>query len=225
MPLAIHMVVNLLPECGGDIDMAVTYQYTDGIPITIVPIDSETIEIDFTIEDNNDYILCMQGIKDTLGNEMLGPIQYTISSIYTPLYATTRQIRTDIGSAIVDIPDSTVYNVIRSNSLYVDQIYTTQINPSNIPYEVQQYVRYQSEVDLILNRYAQNTSGSTSEFTLGDFSVSNSTTSQSSMKYILGELQRRADYWLKKLQTTTSSSVKSFVKGGTNWPDYMSRGF
>jgi hypothetical protein len=202
---------------------------TDAVPVTLT-VQNNKVIIDFEIEQNCDYVVVIKDVASTDEQIVSGPFIYGFTSTYTPLFATTNQVKMDISKALVDISDDLIYSTIRSNSIDVQymasQTYVEDnfVDWNNPPYAVKQYVRYKTDCDLIVNMYAGSTTQTGNTVQLGDFSYSGSS-AQSTLYYgLLGELKKRTEYWRKRIGSAPASP-RSYVKGGSNWPDYLTRTF
>lgn len=197
----------------------------DALDVTLEVV-GDTITITFNNEVNSDYIVTLKDIKDKNGNELIDPIVYKFTSTYSPLFASQRQIISDIGNIFPSQNADTILYAIRSNSIDVQYVTTKEgIDWTNPPYEVKQYVRYKTDLDLLVGKYSESTSSSTEQIALGDFSVTAGSSSSTAFKMLTTEMKNRSDYWLKRLGAAAKSAPQSFVKGGTNWPDHLTRGF
>lgn len=96
------------------------------------------------------------------------------TSQYSPLYSTSKIIRSDLMDIIEDIKDDSINFTIWQNSIMAQEISTEDIS-EDVPYYAKQYVRYKSERDLIYAVYLaiSGKAGSVSK-RLGSMEVSKS---------------------------------------------------
>lgn len=203
---------------------------SDAVEITFST-NGSVVTIDYDIEPNCEYIVVIKDVKDNSGNKLAEPLVYSFTSQYTPLFATINQIKTDIGRALTEVPSDLIYRSIRSNSMDVQYLVSAAkaatTNWDDPPYDIRQYVRYQTDVDIMLDQYAESSTQTSDRVQLGDFAVQGGGSSQAySYKMILDELKKRAQYWKNRIGASpVAKRPSSYVKGGTDWPDYLSRGF
>lgn len=189
------------------------------IPV-VFTVNGDTLTIDYDIESNNDYIVVIKDVADTTGEKMGDPIVYQFSSTYSPLYTTLRQIQTDLGSIYSIMDPDRVLSIIRANSIEVASL-TSFALTSN---EVKQYIRYQSEYDALMAYYSDISSQNVNRFSLGDFAVTTSNSDAIAIDSVLAELRTKIKNWLAKLSGSTGAKKQAtFVRGGSEYPSYMSR--
>ncbi|HLO11251.1 MAG TPA: hypothetical protein VK190_03220 [Pseudoneobacillus sp.] len=195
----------------------------DALNITLEVV-GDTLTITFNNTQNSDYIVTLKDLKDKDENALEDSVVYKFTSTYSPLLATPRQIVNDIGNIFTDSDIDKVLYTIRSNSINVQYMTSKTIDWNNPPYEAKQYVRYQTDLDLLVGRYSETSAESRDNVTLGDFSIGAGSSGTTAFRMLTDEMRKRAEYWKARLGNI-KSTPKSFLKGGTTWPDHLTRGF
>ena len=161
-------------------------------------------------------------------NERTIDIKLNFTSRYNPFYCSNKLIKEDIGN-FVTLSDEDINFIIYDNSVkvLVEKSVSGKLNydlpvpyelqdPLKIPYNIQQYVRYMSDLD-ILNAAYRQLSGmqGVNIKRLGDMQI------QKDVKLpLLKDLLADINDKLNKFPLTASALAKSVVKGsGTDtWP-------
>lgn len=187
------------------------------------------------IGEKNRSLFQRYGDVETLMNNQ----KYTLSfvhadqefstSFYTklnPFYSTIKRIRSDLGDIIDDVTDERLSFLIFDNSILSQNIASEENlalleSEEKVPYVFKQFVRYRTELDLMTSVYLK-LSGRQGEVkkTLGELEISRKQNFGAlDLKGILSELKGKLKEWEKALRgTTTSSPVRSAIRGGTTNP-------
>ena len=155
------------------------------IPITMKIEDDKIIIIPdegYEFEDNCIYRLKIDGIKSYCGDEI--NFDETFCTKLSPLYCSLKSVKTLLGKNISVKDEDILYN-IRENSLLADYLYANRknfsnnifqdeikIDPTNVPIEVREYVRYKTAYDMCLTITVDSTASSGISGTVGDVTFS-----------------------------------------------------
>lgn len=151
------------------------------------------------------------------------------STFYTrlnPFYSTLKIIRADLGTVIDDVPDDRLVYLIFDNSILSQNIASEENlglleSENKTPYVFKQFVRYRTELDLMMAVYLllSGRQGSQSRI-LGELEIlSRSDFGSMDIGKILGDLKMKLRQWEKLLRgSSVSSPVRGAVRGGSSSP-------
>lgn len=123
---------------------------------------------------NNQLIsIILTGLESTDG-DLLPDVEYSISTIFNPLYTTPNKVRAIAGSYLQDISDDTLLFLIHTFSLEAETL--AVCNPENFPkwaFYAGQWVAYNVALEAVMNSELHlGSSGQKVYKKLGDFSIS-----------------------------------------------------
>ncbi len=171
------------------------------------------------LDNNCEYIVVVTtDVEDTEGNSLSQEYSYTFTSQYDPIYASFNNVMLDLQQYMSNINEDFVYRYIRENSQSIRTLTKRRdINWNNPPpYEVQQYVRFKTVYDIVLNAYVKSVGGSGKKTRLGDLDVDKKSAS-ADMATIIKSLQDNLQPWYDMslgIQNRGRAKSVSFVKGG-----------
>lgn len=204
---------------GGNKSKYLAIRPDDALDLELEVLD-DTIKIDFPIQPNKEYVVVVKNIKSTDGEMLPDPLVYSFTSEYSPLVANISIIQNDLGELFEVIGPDRILRALRENSANITHI--TDKSPTS--HEVVQYIRYKTELDVLMGSYTKLSSKDVDKFELGDFSVSKSSSSSSSIDPLIEGVRQNMEFWLAKLGGAMArGKSRSFTKGGDDYPDYMSR--
>lgn len=149
----------------------------------------------------------------------------------SPYYSTVTLIRTDLGDVISYIPDDRIMLLIHNNSINAEQIASEDNlelleTEEKTPYVFKQYVRYRTELDLMMAVYlaVSGQQGSVNKI-LGELEIKRDTTLGSlDLKTMLDDLKKKLKEWETLLRGTTNTLAASAVRAGKeSYPLYNPR--
>lgn len=139
-----------------------------------------------------------------------------------PSYSTIRIIRGDVGEVFNSVRDPQLafqiyQNSVLANNIASEENLTLLEDEEKIPYVFKQYVRYRTELDLLIAIYmAISGRGSTEKKVLGELEIEYKWR-LSDIKPLLEELKQKLKPWEKQLTGKTAASlVASAVRGGSS---------
>lgn len=196
-------------------------------------VDSSVITFTPTValSDNTKYTLVLYGIL-SVDNERLEPMIYSFNTKVTPAYTNPTDILKgypSLGPIIKSLNILELYDYIKSNGEMAEFIGTanTNIDWTNPPRYVVEYVKAKTRYDIVFDRYIQ-LSNEASAKTLADLSIEYHT----NLKDLLAmadRLKGMYEYWENMIKGSTigKSRPATFVKGetGDENPDFLSRKF
>lgn len=148
-----------------------------------------------------------------------------------PYYSNVPIIRTDLGGVIGDIPDDRIMMLIYNNSILANNIASEENmalleEEEKVPYVFKQYVRYRTELDLMMAVYLQlsGRQGSVNKI-LGELEIKRQYTFGSmDLEAILDDLKRKLKEWEDLLRGKNRTIASSAVRGGKDsYPLYNPR--
>ncbi len=164
-------------------------------------------------------------VRFTQGDQVLQSIFYTRMD---PSYSTIKIIRNDLGKVLDEIKDSQIAFQIYQNSVLANNIASEENlgrleEEEKIPYVFKQYVRYRTELDLLIAIYLHISGrGSTEKKVLGELEIEYKWRLPD-IKPLLDELKRALKPWEKELRGQTSVGIiASAVKAGSSAPYELS---
>lgn len=156
--------------------------------------------------------------------------QVFTSSFHTvidPLYSTVQTIKNDLGEIVSDIPDERILYLIFQNSILSQNIASEENlalleSEVKIPYVFKQFVRYRTEMDIIIAIYMLITGrqGSVTK-TLGELKIDRRYTwGTTIIEPILADLKEKLKEWEKLLRGSSGfvSPVATAVRAGASSP-------
>jgi hypothetical protein len=145
------------------------------------------------VKDNSIYEIKLDGVSELYGFKELDKVTVKCITALTPSYSTIPSVNSLVESCL--IPDDKILYHIREASRYVDYIRDLDIiDKKNIPFEVEQYVRYKAAHDSILNFYIDKISTGGDKGTLGEVTFENQSKFPDISK-LLGVLKAEAKRW------------------------------
>ena len=160
--------------------------------------------------------------------------QEFVTSFFTrlePYYSTVQVIRMDLGDVISYVPDDRIMLLIHNNSINANQIASEDNlalleSEEKTPYVFKQYVRYRTELDLIMATYLKvsGQQGAVDKL-LGELEIKRQVTLGSlDLKAMLNDLKNKLKEWETLLRGTTNTLAASAVRGGKDsYPLYNPR--
>lgn len=205
------------------------------------------------LDNDAEYTVVIRETVASTSGETLGePYSWSFLSEFTYLYGDAESIRNDVGGFIDNLTDRILYKYMAdvSRKAY-DIVSTVQTSSTTFnaddyadgkaPFHVHQYVRYQTEYDLLLNAYIQQSSGgsgsgagSASSIRLGDLQVEGSSSSNGGsdeapdVTAVLRSLKDRSKHWEDAIHGHHNRGYAkpvSVVKGetGSPYPEFLTR--
>jgi len=120
------------------------------------------------VKDNSTYEIILKGIKSLDATKELDFEKIKFSTKFSPMYASLSSVQSLIGECHVD--DEILLYHIREASKFVNYIKGTTTSEEDIPFEVEQYVKYKAAHDGLLVFYINKASVSKEKGSLGDIS-------------------------------------------------------
>lgn len=190
--------------------------------------------IKYTIIGKSDSLFKMMGTEDTLMPNQTYALTFaqhgqefshSFQTIIDPLYSTIQIIRNDLGDTVENITDQRLLFLMYQNSILAENIASeenmTLLNDSEkTPYMFKQYVRYQTEMDLMtaIHLYVSGNSGQATKI-LGEMEITRRLELGQGFKDTLADLKGKLRKWERILTGVAQiSPVLSAVKGGTANP-------
>lgn len=144
--------------------------------------------------------------------------QVSFVSQYNPLFSTIRIVRSDFKTLLSTYNDQEIYEHIFSNSVLALETANPEIDETDIPYYVKQYVRYKTEYDIIFDLLITMSSKSGAQSkSLGDFSIDR-TYRTPELEKILRLLENRLATWEAQLVGMKASPTGAIRAGGSEYP-------
>lgn len=176
------------------------------------------------ITDDKQSLFHRYGLEDRLKKNQkytvtfnYGPQEMSFS-FYTrmePLYSTVETIRGDLGVFISTITDFQIMYLIHENSKIAEQEFATELEDNNgePTFAMRQWVRYRTELDLVLQLYMHQMGRSGSDhMILGQLEIERRS-NLGDYEPLMKELKAK----LMKYQRR-GSPVRTAVKGGSTYP-------
>jgi hypothetical protein len=128
--------------------------------------------------DNNEYIITVgSGLPGVEKNPLQSDYQFVFTTTYTPLYTGANVIRLNIGPLLQMtmsyIPDDTLNRFIYESSLQAYRLCPITIDPTDVPWFVEEFVIYQTKLNALyaaIMLFASSGAGIKKQ--LGDLSIS-----------------------------------------------------
>lgn len=233
------------------VDFLLEFSPLKAVPATTV-VDGRVIYLtpDAPIENDKDYTVVVRESVANVNGETLGePYSWSFLSEFTYLYGDADSIRNDVGGFIQNLTDRVLFKYMADVSRKAYDIasnVTTSSTTFNAddyadgkaPFHVHQYVRYQTEYDLLLNAHIQQSSGGSgagtaSSIRLGDLQVEGSSSSGGGedapdISIVLRSLRDRSKHWEDAIHGHHNRGYAkpvSVVKGetGSPYPEFLTR--
>ena len=219
----------------------------DTVVVKVVELPNTTLSSSFTVtgnvisvttilSENKSYSVTVKSVTASVGGDTLSE-DYTFSftSTYSPLYCDFNYVYDDIIDLLPGIKPHYVYQAIRDASEYAQGMVTaieglkTVLNVvdwTDVPYYIQQFVRYQAGLDLYQRFSLQKATGSGTLTQLGDFIVQDQ--GNRSLANVQAIMKERIKPWLDMIMgigvTRGFATAKSVTKGeNTDYPIYYDR--
>ena len=118
------------------------------------------------MKDNSVYEIKLKELSDIYGSKNLST-NVKFCTALTPAYATIQAVESLIESC--NIPEETILYHIRDASRFVDYIQELgKFDETNIPYEVEQYVKYKAAYECMIRFYVEEASSGGKKGQLGE---------------------------------------------------------
>lgn len=149
----------------------------------------------------------------------------------SPYYTNVPLMHTDLGDVISDVPDDRIMMLIYNNSILANNIASEENlelleTEEKTPYVFKQYVRYRTELDLMMAVYLQlsGRQGSVNKI-LGELEIKRQyTLGSTDINAILEDLKRKLKEWEELLRGKNRTLASSAVRGGKDsYPLYNPR--
>ena len=181
-----------------------TYRAYDNI-LEIIPEDG--------IKDNSIYSLIFFGIKSEDHQYEIPKQTLEFTTAMKPCYCKLEDVKALID--VFEIPDSTIFYLIRQASKQADYINRGPIDISNgIPFEVEKYTQLKAALDAFTRAYIDGTSENGIEGTLGKITFKNGS-SLSNIKTMIDQFRRDIRVW--------QDAIRGYHLEGRNKPTYAIR--
>lgn len=186
-----------------------------------------------SLEENSEYIIYLSAnISDINGNVLGEQLVFSFVTIQDPYYCTVEIVRTDLGLFIKELSDIDISKSIHKVSLWADQVAHRPYGSLNsaFPGRTQsqttnkiffhEYVRYETELRLLMRRTLEHAISKGEAVRLGDFSKEMTGSLAPDINVAVKRLERNRDIALEKLTMGqgTSSLPAYAVLGGTGDP-------
>jgi len=147
------------------------------------------------VKDNSVYEIKLKNLKQLSGKKFLESANIKVCTAITPAYANIQAVNSLIESC--NIPDDTILYHIREASRFVE--YVTGQSYKEVPFEVEQFVKYKAAYECILRFQIDKASLSGEKGQLGDVHFDNATKHED-ISELLKTLRAESNTWMDRLR-------------------------
>jgi hypothetical protein len=237
-PQSLYILNKKAPSQLSFIDLMTTYGPSNAVPYTIEATDYPnllSLIVDPTLFiDNQEFtIILRESIKSASGQLLGEAYAFSFTSVYSPLYGDPERIRGDIKGFVSSLNDKALYQYMRDASITARDIVITVQAPTDEeaffadpPRYLAEYVRTQTDYDLLVNLLMEKSSDMGSSRTLADLSIGES--ADVDLTPYVSVFKSRIQPWKDQLYGLTQRGYAKplvTVKGEDveTYPDYFTR--
>jgi hypothetical protein len=144
--------------------------------------------------DNSVYEIRLKNLKEYGGTKTLESKTVKVCTALTPSYTTLDAIYSILDQESFPLTEDIILYHIREASKFADYGCPDRIDPNNIPFHIEQFVKYKAAYECLLRFYVERSTESGKKGTMGDvsFEVQPKATDTSDLLKLLKE---NIDYW------------------------------
>lgn len=153
---------------------------------------------------NSEYVIKISSVDSLNKTKTVSDINLTFLTAFSPCYCKLDEVKSIVTNC--GINDKDILYHTRAASKFADYLMTTvhignilkpppkTIDPNNVPFEVEQFVKYKSAYDCILRLYVDKSATDNEKGTLGDVSFENQNR-MADISKLLGALEDEVQKW------------------------------